>query len=183
MKLAVIFPGIGYHTDKPLLYYSKKLARSAGFEVREIGYGALPDGILDNPERLHQAARQALDAAEAQLAGIDWTGYTSILFVSKSIGTVIASLIAARHGLSPFHFYFTPVGYGLSRLQGKGIVFHGTADPWAATEAVTAACREKSLQLHLTGHANHSLETGNVQEDLRELRRIMALCEDYLRTL
>lgn len=25
MKLAIFFPGIGYHTDKPLLYYSRKL--------------------------------------------------------------------------------------------------------------------------------------------------------------
>ncbi len=25
MKLAVFFPGIGYHCDKPLLYYAKKL--------------------------------------------------------------------------------------------------------------------------------------------------------------
>ena len=83
MKLAVIFPGIGYHTDKPLLYYSKKLARSAGFEVREIGYGALPDGILDNPERLHQAARQALDAAEAQLADIDWTGPLMLFIIGR----------------------------------------------------------------------------------------------------
>ena len=183
MKLAVIFPGIGYHTDKPLLYYSKKLARSAGFDIREIAYGALPDGALDDPERLQQAARQALDAAEAQLAGVDWRAPSSLLFVSKSIGTAIASLIAVRHGLTPFHLYFTPVGHGLSRLQGRGIVFHGTADPWARTEDVSAACREKGLQLHLTGHANHSLETGCVQDDLREMRRIMVLCEDYLRTL
>ena len=27
-KLAVIFPGIGYHTDKPLLYYGKKLVKN-----------------------------------------------------------------------------------------------------------------------------------------------------------
>ena len=26
-KIAVLFPGVGYHTDKPLLYYSKKLAK------------------------------------------------------------------------------------------------------------------------------------------------------------
>ena len=25
-KLAVVFPGVGYHADKPLLYYSRKLA-------------------------------------------------------------------------------------------------------------------------------------------------------------
>lgn len=24
-KICVVFPGIGYHTDKPLLYYSKKI--------------------------------------------------------------------------------------------------------------------------------------------------------------
>ena len=27
-KLAVIFPGVGYHADKPLLYYGRKLANS-----------------------------------------------------------------------------------------------------------------------------------------------------------
>ena len=37
-KLAVIFPGIGYHTDKPLLYYSKKLAKTKDYEVVEIKY-------------------------------------------------------------------------------------------------------------------------------------------------
>lgn len=30
MKLVVCFPGIGYHCDKPLLYYSRKLAACAG---------------------------------------------------------------------------------------------------------------------------------------------------------
>ena len=34
-KLAVIFPGVGYHTDKPLLYYSKKLAFQNGYEIVE----------------------------------------------------------------------------------------------------------------------------------------------------
>lgn len=29
MKLAILFPGIGYHTDKPLLYYSKKILKKA----------------------------------------------------------------------------------------------------------------------------------------------------------
>lgn len=30
MKLAVFFPGIGYHCDKPLLYYSRKLVQNMG---------------------------------------------------------------------------------------------------------------------------------------------------------
>ena len=30
-KLAVFFPGVGYNCDKPLLYYTKKLAKEHGF--------------------------------------------------------------------------------------------------------------------------------------------------------
>ena len=44
-KIAVLFPGIGYHTDKPLLYYSKKLARKRGYEIVEVKYGPLPSGV------------------------------------------------------------------------------------------------------------------------------------------
>ena len=45
-KLAVIFPGVGYHTDKPLLYYSKKLASRNGYEIVEVPYGKFPKGVL-----------------------------------------------------------------------------------------------------------------------------------------
>ena len=41
-KLAVIFPGVGYHTDKPLLYYSKKLAAESGYMIKEVSYGNFP---------------------------------------------------------------------------------------------------------------------------------------------
>lgn len=183
MKLALIFPGIGYHVDKPLLYYTAKLARSAGFDVRAVQYDAFPDGALDSPERMIQCVRQALDAAEAQCGAIDFPQYSELLFISKSIGTAVASLFADRHGLTPFHFYFTPVDASLPRLQPRGIVFHGTSDPLATTDLVSDTCREKGLPLHLTGHGNHSLETGKVLDDVRELRRILELCDDYLKTL
>ena len=32
MKIAVFFPGIGYHCDKPLLYYARKLVQECGCE-------------------------------------------------------------------------------------------------------------------------------------------------------
>ncbi|WP_370813559.1 hypothetical protein [Butyricicoccus pullicaecorum] len=130
-----------------------------------------------------ECVRQALDAAEAQFSSIDFTQYEELLFISKSIGTAVASLFADRHGLTPFHFYFTPVDASLPRLQPRGIVFHGTADPLATTDLVAETCREKELPLHLTGHGNHSLETGQVLDDVRELRHVLELCEHYLKTL
>ena len=32
-RIAVIFPGVGYHVDKPLLYYSRKLAGKYGMRL------------------------------------------------------------------------------------------------------------------------------------------------------
>ena len=44
-RIAVIFPGVGYHVDKPLLYYSRKLAGRYGYEIVCADYGILPSGI------------------------------------------------------------------------------------------------------------------------------------------
>ena len=41
-KIAVLFPGIGYHADKPLLYYSKKLVMNKGYKIADVKYGVLP---------------------------------------------------------------------------------------------------------------------------------------------
>ena len=59
-KIAVIFPGIGYHCDKPLLYYGKRLAARHGYEIREVPYGNFEPGIKGNPEKMQRAFRQAL---------------------------------------------------------------------------------------------------------------------------
>lgn len=58
-KAAVIFPGVGYHTDKPLLYYSKKLAVAGGYEILEVSYGELPSGIKGNAAKMMEAFEMA----------------------------------------------------------------------------------------------------------------------------
>ena len=73
MKLAILFPGIGYHCDKPLLYYAKKLARRYGYTIREVTYGDLPKGAKGDPAKLAECRRLGLAAAEAQLADVDWS--------------------------------------------------------------------------------------------------------------
>ena len=35
-KLAVIFPGIGYTVDKPLLHYSRRIAADLGYESESV---------------------------------------------------------------------------------------------------------------------------------------------------
>ena len=112
-QLAVLFPGIGYHIDKPLLYYSAKLARARGCDLLAVQYPALPTGLRGHAEKIEQAVQTALSAAEEQLTAIDWTAYDRVFFLSKSIGTAIAARYAVQHNIHPRHADRT--GAALSR--------------------------------------------------------------------
>ena len=35
-KIVLLFPGVGYHTDKPLLFYGRKLAQNYGYETLQL---------------------------------------------------------------------------------------------------------------------------------------------------
>ena len=50
-KIAVLFPGIGYTCDKPLLYYTGKLAVARGYKLVKVEYGNFPSGIKENKEK------------------------------------------------------------------------------------------------------------------------------------
>ena len=96
-KIAVIFPGIGYTNDKPLLYYSRKLAEEHGYEVICTKYHDLPEKIRGNKEKMIQAGRMAFEQCEEILKDIDFTSYDEVLFIGKSIGTVMASQYAEKY--------------------------------------------------------------------------------------
>lgn len=183
MKLAVIFPGIGYHTDKPLLYFGKKLAKEYGYEVAEASYGGFPTDIKGNEEKMRASFFHALAQAKELLKAVDFGQYEELLFISKSIGTAVASAFAKELGLAAKHIYYTPVTASLPMMEQEGIVFHGTGDPWIETEQLIAACKAKGFPLYLTEGGNHSLETGNVRVDLRNLQVIMEQSEAYLKKL
>lgn len=179
-KLAVVFPGIGYHTDKPLLYYSKKAAARCGFEIREAAYGGFPADVKGSTEKMMQAFQSALAQSEEILRDVDFQKYDGILFLSKSIGTAVASAYGQKKGLTTANVYYTPVEASLDYMTQPGIVFHGTKDPWADTEILKARCEEKGYQVHLVENADHSLETGEIKKDLENLSCIMAATEAYI---
>ena len=108
-KLAVIFPGIGYTADKPLLYYASRLARHYGYQILTVSYGTLPENVKGDHAKMKQAFELAYEQTEQALQDIDWNSYGSILFISKSIGTVIASAYASRHNIKGKSILFTPL--------------------------------------------------------------------------
>lgn len=179
-KLAVIFPGVGYHVDKPLLYYGRKMAVELGYEVYSVDYGTLPGGIKGDPERMREAYRMARTRAEEQLEKMDFGKYDRVLFLSKSLGTAVAAACDVKFGLGAGQVIYTPVEETFRQLGAEGIVFHGTADNWADTDAIRAACEARKMPLFLTEGANHSMETGDCIHDLGILMKIMGETKQYI---
>lgn len=182
-KIAVIFPGIGYHTDKPLLYYSKKLAAQAGYEIVEVPYGGFPKGVKGSAEKMEEAFYSALSQAEDILKEVDFSQYDDILFISKSVGTAVASAYGAKHHLNTRNIYYTPVEASFQFMDQLGIAFTGTKDAWAELEKVEDGCQKGGFPLYITEDANHSLETGDVIADLKNLREIMKITKEYICTV
>lgn len=172
-KIAVLFPGIGYTCEKPLLYYTGKLAAAKGYEIVKAEYGNFPSGIKGNKEKMETAFYRGLEQAEEILKEIRWEEYEEILFLSKSVGTIISSAYSKKYNLNVRNVLFTPLSQTFLFADKNSIVFHGTADPWAKTEDILEECEKLNLPVMLIESGNHSLETGDVIKDIKNLGQIM----------
>lgn len=174
-KLALIFPGIGYGFDRPLLYYSQKLAKSRGYEVRQICLQVSLDRTLPNLRRMEQGCEQAVRQAETILSAMDLSPYQEILLIGKSIGTVAAASVGAFDGfpVRTHSVLYTPLAQTFRLPLHNAAVFTGTADPWVKPGEIPALCDAAQIPCYLHEGANHSLETGDVMTDLEILRSCM----------
>ena len=179
-KIACLFPGIGYTCDKPLLYYSQKLLKGLGWEVVPVPYSGFPDKVRGDAERMQLCVRMALEQAEELLGKINWSEYGDILFIGKSVGTVVCTAYAKRHRILCRQVLFTPVEATFQFAEKRAVAFHGTADPWADTRIIETLCRHMNIPLYKTEGANHSLETGDVEKDLAEMQKIIKTVREFV---
>ena len=181
-KIAVIFPGIGYHADKPLLYYSARMAeREFGYQIVRVEYSTSPENIKGDSKKIRQAVELYVSDALRCLQQADVKEAETILFLSKSIGTIVAGACASELGIKTKNIYYTPLEETFSIITpGSGIAFHGTADPWAVTAEVRKCAEEMGIPLYITEEANHSLETGDALRDIRNLATVMEHSRAYM---
>lgn len=190
MKLAVYFPGVGYHCDKPLLYYARKIAAACGYEQHiSLSYTTQIRDLLGNPINmkaafleLYEQAKSALDktAAFSQQSGVA-SCCDEILFISKSVGTAIAARYTSEHNIPCRHILYTPLAETFAFHPRNGITFTGTADPWVNTAVIRQQCQEHQIPFFLYENANHSLETGDVFRNLDIMKEVMQKTEKFIR--
>lgn len=180
-KIAVYFPGIGYHCDKPLLYYSRKIACELGYKDQiNISYTYNAGNIRGNDEKMNEAYEALFLQAEAGLAEVSWSEYDDVLFISKSIGTIIAASYAKKYELKcARHILYTPLAQTYLFAPDHGIAFIGTADPWSDTDEIIRLSSANHIPLSVYDGCNHSLECNDTFKNLENLKDIMEKTMDF----
>ena len=177
--LVVAFPGRHYPCELPLLYYAGTAAIQSKYDLLLLEYG-------------YQAARVNLDINDLSTVVDECTqaiskvieGYETILFVSKSLGTVIASNVHEQLGVNLMkHLFITPLKATLPYMNKfGGTVIYGTSDSlFGPGEAAELEGIEHLLIVPIPG-ADHSLEVERVEDSLGILTRIVNLYMEFYRT-
>ncbi len=172
--LVVLFPGIRYSVDCPLLYYARLKYEAMGYEkVCITGYG-----IHDSKYSLEEYAKKAAGNVKKQLRGIDFTSYESVVFVSKSMGTVLAPWVEDQLQIpGVVHVLLTPVNATfpyLSKKRNIRFMVCGTKDKMIDLEKLRNLCRENDLPLMTIENAGHRLEVpGDIGRNLEIIRELV----------
>ncbi|MCR4690582.1 MAG: hypothetical protein K5739_04500 [Lachnospiraceae bacterium] len=181
-KIAVVFPGVGYTKDRPLLYYAGKLAVKKGYKLIHVDFSGLSWSKEQLKDRafLLETLQRCLKMTDDCLAkdGLDLEN-SEVVFISKSIGTVVANAYAGEHSLSARQICFSPLEIIEDYVkESNGLLFYGDADPYADPKEIERIAKEKNLTLYKVSGGNHSLETGDVEKDIENLKEMMERLTD-----
>lgn len=175
-KIAVIFPGVGYTKDRPLLYYAGKLAAGRGYELIHMDFSGIKwsKEKLKDRDFLEETLKRCLKMTEDALAGVGDLADAEVVFISKSIGTVVATAYARKRSLRVKQICFSPLEMIGGYIEAEGaILFCADTDPYADFEPISRMAREKGIELCRIAGGNHSLETGDVLADIDNLKKMM----------
>lgn len=180
-KIAVYFPGIGYHCDKPLLYYSRNCACELGYkDYKNVSYTYNARNIRGNEKKMKDAYEALLSQTEAALTDIGWSAYDDILFISKSIGTIISTSYAKKYELGKArHILYTPLAQTFLFAPTNAIAFIGTADPWSDTDEIIRLSNANHIPISVYEGCNHSLECADTLKNIENLKDIMQRTMDF----
>lgn len=168
-KLAVIFPGAGYGLESPLLYYADFLFEANGYERIRMDYSNI---LCHKDFSLENKINALREYVWSQIEEVDFSQYDEVVFLSKSIGTIEAGMLADRLETFVKQIFLTPVEEAASYLKEDSILVIGTRDK--AYPFYKELCERKNIQALYIEDADHLLEIHNRPFDsIRVLEKVM----------
>jgi dienelactone hydrolase len=183
--LAVLFPGMQYSCDMPLLYYPLKLLLARGAEVLQVRADYTQPAYQSLPQA-ERAAWLAEDATAVVQAVRSQGDTTHLVLVGKSIGTIaLASL--APHEPEAITIWLTPllrnplVTAAAEQYRRAALFIAGTADDLYDAFALDHIRFATHAETQLIENGDHSLEIkGDFFASLRALEQTMQAISGFL---
>ncbi len=187
-SLAVIFPGLNYSVDLPLLFFPRQMLVNAGADVLlvETNYGRNP--AYAAADAAGRAARVEADARAALDTVLGQGHYAQITLAGKSIGTRALGWLAGDPRLAGARFlWLTPLLTDpqlveqIRRGGQKGLFVIGTADSFYNPEILAGLVRNTGGQSVVVAEADHGMQVGNdFWASFRALQTILEAVETFL---
>jgi hypothetical protein len=186
--VAIVFPGVEYTCQMPLLYYPTRLLAARGADVLcvEYSYGRPEIQALTEEER---ARWFVADVTAACHAALEQRPYNRVTVVGKSLGTLaMGHLFSAEAALADAEaIWLTPILRD-DRLRaqirawgGKSLFVIGTADRYYDPALLEEVCRSTRGGGVPVPDADHSLEIkGDVWRSLEIIEGTLRIVIEFL---
>lgn len=177
--IAVCFPGTGFTCKEALFERIASDFSARGYEIVRLDFSHIPFREI---ETLEEAIALAQRAVKRQLMHIAFSDYEDVVFVSKSLGTILAAHYERDNDLTPRHLFLTPLNKTLMLIRPESRVIAmvlGTHDRFLTGRALMNFCEPRNMTCCIIEGVDHSLKDD--QDPARTARiidQIARLCDD-----
>ena len=149
-NIVISFPG-GRGYEIPVLYFGAKYYEDQGYEKL----------FIRHPRNEECEFDVLLDNADKIISQIDFNGYDDVIFIAKSIGTVVACQIKEKYRIPATLILFTPLNETLPYIGSKNdikLVAVGDKDRYIDVEMLQRVCDNESVLCHIEQGIGHRME-------------------------
>lgn len=183
-SLSVIFPGQAYFKNSPLMWYSAISAFQAGFDTLNIEYGFQANRASSSEDVISNSISEIVTALEGLQRK---KNYRRIIFIAKSIGTLISQQFPEFSETEVNDFIFlTPLSQTVPFIRNAEnmLVLVGTADPLFRETELTEISGLKNVSVVTFLEANHLLEVeGDYAKSLTYLKEASEACFNFCKAV
>ena len=176
--IAVCFPGTGFTCKEALFERLGADYAARGYDVIKLDFSHIPFREI---ESLTEAVAIAQRAVKRQLSHVSFGEYVDVVFLSKSLGTILAVEQERLSQTRARHLLLTPLNKTLMLIRPDSRVIAmvlGTQDRFLTGRALASYCEEKNFPYCLIDDVNHSLkDDADPERTARIIDQIAGLCD------
>ena len=149
-KIVISFPG-GRGYEIPVLYFGAKYYEDQGYEKV----------FVRHPKNEECEFDVLLVNADKIISQIDFKEYDEIVFIAKSIGTVVACQIKEKYQIPVTLILFTPLNETLPYIHSKNdikLVAIGDKDRYIDVQKLKKICGNEGILCHIEQGVGHRME-------------------------